>query len=277
VQAPPTRIDPEPSHEVHEMKPTRSSLAPRLPALALFSSLVLALSACGGGDLVGPLVINNQDVRFADVSAIATNLTLFKDSAAEPSASNVGYPFTSNYFDVDTTTSLWSVKTAADGVTIGSVTIAPAHGTRYTIVALSTSATTVGTTLIVDPYDTAPGSSISHLRLLNASFSATDVDLYMNALGTDITAASVTPVIAGTLFDSAGPASGSDSLNISPGTYQATVTLAGTKTILFRGQVLIGAAQDVLLFTVPSTTTAGAVALLGTVEGTAGASVVPSL
>ena len=96
----------------------------------------------------------------------------------------------------------------------------------------------------------------------------------MNAPGTDISAAGVTPFIAGTAARTSGPASGSDSLDIQGGTYQATVTAAGTKTVLFRGTVAFDANKDVLLIAVPDTS---GVRLLMKIEGAAGAVDVPAV
>ncbi|MES1264848.1 MAG: histidine kinase, partial [Variovorax sp.] len=72
-------------------------------------------------------------------------------------------------------------------------------------------------------------------------------------------------------------ASGSDAVDIPGGTYQVTVTTAGTKTILFKGQVSFTANNDVLLLTVPDTIVPGAIKTLVKIEGTAGANDVPPL
>jgi hypothetical protein len=239
---------------------------------------LLALAACGGDDDVADrLDVADPVVRFVDASAVAPNLTLFKGATAQSDATNVGYQFGSNYFDVDLGSAVWATKTADGVTTLGSATIDPQRGTRYTIVALSTSATAAGTALIVDPYNKPLGSSSTHLRLFNASYPFANVDVYMNAAGTDISAPTITPLIAGVVFDAAGPASGSDSVDIPGGTYQLSVTTSGTKTVLFKGQVSFGNNQDVLLLTVPSTTTPGAMSALVKIEGTAGAGPVTPL
>jgi hypothetical protein len=250
----------------------------KYPRLTLLACLpLLALAACGGDDTADRLDVSDPVVRFIDASATSPNLTLFKDTTAQSDATNVGYQFGSNYFDVDLGSSVWATKQTVAGTTIGSSTIDPQRGTRYTIVALSTSATAAGTALIVDPYNKPLGSSSTHLRLFNASYPFANVDDYMNAVGTDISAPTITPLIAGVVFDAAGPASGSDSVDIPGGTYQLSVTTSGTKTVLFKGQVAFGNNQDVLLLTVPSTTTPGAMSALVKVEGTAGAGPVTPL
>jgi hypothetical protein len=238
-----------------------------------------ALTACGGGDdLQDRLDVADPAVRFVDASAVSPNVTLFKSSTAQADATNVSYKFASNYFDIGTDSAPWSVQTTVGGVTLGSpITIDPQRGTKYTIVALDDSSTVSSTYLIVDPYNKPLGSSSTHLRIMNASFNAANIDLYMNSLGTDITAAGVTPLISGTAYKTSGPASGSDSVDIAASTYQVTVTTAGTKTILFKGQINFGTNQDILLLTVPDSTKSGGINVLQKVEGTAGANDVPTI
>ena len=117
---------------------------------------------------------------------------------------------------------------------------------------------------------------VTSLRVMNASFNASNIDLYMTAVGVDIAAASVTPLIAATAYKTSGPASGSDSFSIDGGTYQVAITAAGTKTVLFKGQLLVGANQDVLLLSVPDSLLPGAIKMLVKVEGSAGATELPA-
>jgi hypothetical protein len=232
---------------------------------------VLGLAACGGGDTEDRLDVADPVVRFVHASAIAPNLTLYRAAAAQPDATNVPYKFASNYFDVDLGNNDWLVKTAAGGVTIGTEPIDPQRGTRYTIVALPASSTDSSTYLIVDPYNKPLGSSSAHLRVMNASFNATNIDVYMTGVGADITLPTATPLIAGTAYKTSGPASGNDSVDIPGDTWQVTVTAAGTKTILFKGQLSFTANSDVLLLTVPDTAAPGSIKVLAKIEGTSGA------
>jgi len=152
--------------------------------------------------------------------------------------------------------------------------IDPQRGTKYTIVALPASATESSTYLIADPYNKALTSDSTRLRVVNASFNASSVDLYMNGVGTDI--AGVNPLIAATAYKTSGPASGSDSVDIPAGTWQLTITAAGTKTVLFKGQLSFGANKDILLLSVPAFVPAGDIKMLMKIEGTAGTAEVPA-
>lgn len=245
----------------------------RLCTLLLACIPVLWLASCGGGDTEDRLDVADPVVRFVHASAVAPNLTLYRGSVAQSDANNVAYKFASNYFDVDMGTSDWSAKTATGGVTIGSVSIAPERGTKYTIVALPASGTDSSLYLIVDPYNKSLTSDSTRLRVMNASFNAGTIDLYMNAPGASITGAS--PFIAATAYKTSGPASGSDSVDIAAGTYQVTITPAGSKTVLFQGQLTFTTNQDVLIVTVPDTVVPGDVKALVKYEGAAGLTDVP--
>lgn len=236
-----------------------------------------ALAACGGGDTEDRLDIADPKVRFVQVSAVAPNVTLYRAGTAQSDATNVAYRFASNYFDVGTGVADWSVKTAAGSTTLGSVSIDPQRGTRYTIVTFPASSSASSVSLIADPYNKPLTSDSTRLRVMNAAFNASNIDVYMNGIGTDISAAGVNPRIAATAYGNAGPVSGTDSVDLPAGTYQVTITAAGSKTALFRGQVSFGANQDLLLFAVPNAPVPTGIKALLKVEGTAGVSDVPTI
>lgn len=239
---------------------------------------IVGLTACGGGDdLEDRLDVADPAVRFVHAAPLAPNVTLFRNDVAQADATNVAYKFASNYFDVSTDSANWSVKTATGGVTVGTVPIDPGRGDKYTIVALPESSTSNSLYVIADPYNKPLTSESTRMRVMNASFNAANIDLYVNTPGTDIAPASVTPRIAATAYKTSGPASGSDSIDIPGGTYQLTVTTAGTKTVLFRGQLAFGNNQDVLLLTVPDASSPAAIKTLVKIEGTPGAVEVAAL
>jgi Domain of unknown function (DUF4397) len=244
----------------------------RLLHKLVLACIPLALVGCGGGDTEDRLDVADPAVRFVDVLQTTGPVTLYRGSAAQPDATNANFGFGSNYFDVDTSTADWSVRTSAGAAPLGTVTIDPQRGTKYTVVALGTSATATGAYLITDPYNKSLTSDSSRLRLMNASYNVGAVDLYMNAPGTDIAAAGVNALVAGTAANTSGPAPGQDAVDIPGGSYQLTVTAAGTKTILFRGQISFAANQDLLLLTVPAATSPTGLRVLVKSEGTQGTS-----
>jgi Domain of unknown function (DUF4397) len=205
---------------------------------------LVGLAACGGSDTADRLDVADPTVRFVHASPIAPNVTLYRGVDAESDAINVPYQFASNYFDVSMGISDWSVKTASGAVNVGTVSIDPVRGDKYTIVALPASSTDSSAYLITDPYNRSLNGDNAYVRVMNVSATA---------------------------YKTAGPASGGDSAAIQGGTYQVTVTQAGTKTVLFNGQLSIGNSKDVLLLTVPDTVLPGAIKVLVKTEGTAGA------
>lgn len=236
----------------------------------------LALAACGGSDTEDRLDVADPVVRFVHASPLAPSVTLFRDTAPQTDATNVSYKFASNYFDVSTSAALWSVKTAVGSVTVGEETINPSRGNKYTIVALPSSSTANSIYVIRDPYNKSLTSDKAKLRVMNASFNASNIDVYLNAVGTNIATAGVNPAIAATAYKTSGPASGNDSLDIDAGTYQFVVTTAATKTILFASTIVVEKNKDILLLTVPSTVAPGAIKTLVKIEGTAGSTELPA-
>ncbi len=235
---------------------------------------VVGLAACGGGDTADRLDLADPTVRFVHASPLAPNLTLFHGAVVQPDVIDKPYKFASNYFNVDMGASDWSVKTNTGAVTLGTVSIDPVRGNKYTIVALPASNTESSIYLIRDPYNKPLTSDSARLRIMNASFNASNIDLYMTAVGADIAATG--PTIGATAYKTSGPASGGDSIDIPGGTYQITITTAGTKTVLFKGQRTFGNNNDILLISVPDSLLPGAVKTLVKNEGETGATEVPA-
>lgn len=254
---------------------TRSKLR-----IALACVPLAFVAACGGGDdLADRLDLANPTVRFVHASPLAPNVTLYRNqgtsSVAQTQATDVGYKSATNYYDIDLSAADWVVKTSVGGVTVGSENIDPKRGNKYTIVALPASSTTNAQYVINDPYNKPLTSTSTHLRVMNAAFNAPSIDVYMTAVGADISAAA--PLIAATAYKTSGPKSGDDSQDIPGGTYQVRVTSAGTKTVLFSGQLTFGNNQDVLILTVPDATAAGGVSAIVKVEGTGAATSIPAI
>jgi hypothetical protein len=244
----------------------------RLPACIPLA----ALAARGGGDTEDRLDVADPAVRFSQASPTLPAATLYRGTQAQPDAANTSYGFASNDFDVDLGVSDWTVKTVAANTDVGTVSIDPQRGTKYTVAALATSATISGAYRIADPYNKPLTSNSTHLRMMNAAYNVGSVGVYTNAPGINIGAARINPLIAATGFNAAGPASGSDSVDIPAGTYQLTATLAGTKTVLSRGQLSFGNNQDLLLLTVPDTASIGAIKTLVKAAGSAGTAEAPA-
>lgn len=225
-----------------------------LQRLAIVLAPVLTLAACGGGDdFVDRVDLADPVVRFVHAAPSADALTLYRDFENAPDATNVPFMFASDYFDIRMDKARWSIKSVDGQTTFGSVDIEPGRGDKYSVVAVQQSASASSTSayLIRDPFNKPLVSSTAKLRLMHAAFNTGNVDVYMNTAGTDINLPGVDPLIAATAFNTAGPASGDDSVDIPGGTYQLTITPAGAKSILFRGLTTFDDNRDVLLVIVP--------------------------
>lgn len=240
--------------------------------LLLVCAPVVFIAACGGGnDLEDRLGVADPVARFVHASPLAPSVTLFRADVAHKDATGP-YLSASNYEYTSTAGADWSIKTTSGNVQVGDkINLDPQRGNKYTFVALPTA---TGNTLYVirDPYNKSLTSESTRVRVMNASFTAAKIDVYMTS-GTDADLSNASPFIGNIAYGAAGPASGSDSVDI-PGNnpttnawYQVRVFTAGTKTApLFSGRVSFGNNQDVLLLTVPETN--GGIKLLMKIEGT---------
>jgi hypothetical protein len=248
------------------------------PALKLLLACapMVFIAACGGGDdLEDRLDLADPVVRFVHASPLAPDVTLYRANVAHKDA-NGPYLTASNYEYTSTAAADWVIKTTSGNVQVGdTINVDPQRGNKYTFVALPTTASENNLYVIRDPYNKPLTSESTKLRVMNASFNSGTVDLYMTT-GTDadISPSSVSPLIPAVAYKTAGPASGSDSIDI-PGnnattnpSYQVRVYATGTKVNpLFSGRVTFGNNQDVLLVTVPDFANGG-IKLLKKVEGT---------
>ena len=236
----------------------------------------IGLAACGGGDTDDRLDLADPAVRFVHAAQLAPAVTLYRGESAQSDVTNVRYPFASNYFDVSTENSSWTLKNTATLAVLGTVALNPSRGNKYTFVAVPGAGAEASLVTYADPYNKSLSSDKSRVRVLNASPAAASIDVYLSAPGTDISAASVTPTISATAYKSVGPASGNDSVELSAGSYRTPVTLAGTKTVVMVGQLDLASNKDVLMITVPNTLSAGATKALVKIEGTAGLTELPA-
>jgi hypothetical protein len=225
----------------------------------------LLLAACGGSgddsfddraDLADP------KVRLVHAVPLAPNISLFRNDVAQASdVTNMPYKGASKYFDDSTDTARWDVRTATSpAATVGSVTFDARRGTKYTLVAVPDAGSLTEVVLIGDPYNKGLTSDKARVRMFNASFNATSLDVYITAPNADLAAAS--PTFSAVGFKQAQPGSGSDSIELNGGSYQLRLTAAGSKTVLFTATVDIANNADWLLTTVPASVAPGDVKVL---------------
>lgn len=229
--------------------------------LLLTLAPIALLAACGGGDdsLDDRLDIADPKVRFVHAIPLGPQVSLLRNDVVQSDANNVSYRYASRYFDVETGTATWSVRTTVGNIAVGSVPFDANRGNRYSLIALPGSAAS-DVILIDDPYNKGLTANNARVRIVNASFNAANVDVYVNPPGTDINA--VTPNFTTVGYRSASPASGNDSVDVAPATYQVRVTEAGTKNVIFNAPLVVNVNADMLLMTLPASVNPNAIKLL---------------
>jgi hypothetical protein len=222
------------------------------------------LAACGGGDdsLDDRLDLADPKLRLVHAIPLAPDVSLFRNDEPQASAvTDMPYKGASAYFDVSTNNATWDVRTATSpALPVGSVTFDPLRGTKYTLIALPDAGSVTEVELIADPYTKSVTSDSARVRMFNASFNASDVDVYLTAPGADI--AAVVPTLASVGYKQAEPASGLDSIEIDGGDYQLRLTTAGTKTVIFSAAVTLDDNADWLLASVPASVNSNDVKVL---------------
>ena len=236
--------------------------------LVLAGATLAGVASCGGGgDLLDRLDLAPPAVRLINASPLDPSATLHRDGRRlDDATTRASYKHESNYFDVrEENQADWEVRDEVAGRSIYFGTTDMERGNKYSFVVLQTSATTSGVLAINDPYNKNVGTEKTRMRVVNGAYNTANVDVYLNAPGTNITAAS--PFISGAVFKNSQPLSADDAKGIEQGDYQVRVTTSGTKTVLFAGTLSFGNNQDLLLIPVANETLVGRVKMLVVIEG----------
>lgn len=222
-----------------------------LNKLLLAAAPLLLVAACGGGDdsLDDRLDIADPKLRFVHAIPAGPNVDFLRNNTVLSGIQNVPYRYASNYFDVDSNGADFSVRTTVGNLPVGSINFNPDRGDKYTIVAVPGDATTPNILFIEDPYDKELTANNGRVRVVNASYNASNVDVYLTNPSVDI--ATVGPNFAGAGFRSAVPGSGANSVDFTAGSYVLRVTTAGTKNVLFSAPFTVTQNADLLLLTLP--------------------------
>jgi len=234
--------------------------------LLLAAAPVVLIAACGGGDdsLDDRLDIADPKVRFVHAIPAGPNVDLLRDGNPIGGVSNVPYKYASRYFDVDTAPATYAVRATGTNTTVGSVNFNPTRGNKFTVVAMpGQTATTSNILLIDDPYDKELTANNARVRVVNGSFNATNVDVYLTAPNVDI--ATVAPNFAGAAYGTAVPASSANSNDFTAGSYIIRVTTTGTKNVIFRAPINVQTNADLLFVTLPNSLLPNEVKILNVV------------
>lgn len=234
--------------------------------LLLAAAPVMLIAACGGGDdsLDDRLDIADPKVRFVHAIPAGPNVDLYRNTTIVGGVTNAAYRYASNYFVVDTAPADYIVRTTTGSVEVGRINLNPTRGNKHTLIAMPGDATTANLLHINDPYDKQLTANNARVRIVNASFNASNIDVYLTGPTVDI--ATAVPNFAAAGFRSAVPASTANSIDFTAGSYVMRVTTAGTKSVIFSAPINVLANADLLLLTLPQSLTVNDVKVLSVVS-----------
>ncbi|HET7525481.1 MAG TPA: DUF4397 domain-containing protein, partial [Burkholderiaceae bacterium] len=150
----------------------------------------------------------------------------------------------------------WEVKTdTTPAVSVGSATFDHHRGNKYTLIAVPNAGSLTELATIDDPFNKGLTTDNARVRVFNAAFNTTPIDVYLTPPSVDI--ATVSPSFSNVGFKAAVPGSGDDSANFEGAAYSLRITAAGSKAVLFKAQVTIDKNADWLLMPVPGSVTPG--------------------
>jgi len=210
------------------------------PTLALTLLATLAISACDDdSDVTAPAT--TAQLRVVHASPDAPNVDVLVDNSA--ALTNVAYKAASTYLQVPSGSRNLKVRATGTTTVVIDQTATLNQGSAYTVIATGRVASIAPLVLTDD--QTNPATGNVRVRLVHASPTAGNVDIYVTAPTADI--ATATPTLANVAFRVA-----SNYLEVPAGTYRVRVTPAGTKTIaidvnniaLTAGQVRTAVAVD---------------------------------
>jgi hypothetical protein len=177
--------------------------------LLLVTGLLLLTVGCGDD--------GKARLRIVHASPDAPNVDVLVDGNAV--ASNVAYQASSAYLDLSAKEHKIEVRPTGTQTSVINQNVTVADKKDYTALAIGRVANIE--LLVLEDDNTAPASGQIKLRLVHASPSAGNVDIYVTAPGDDINTAQ--PTLTNVAFKAA-----SDYLAVPAGSYQVRVTPTGT-------------------------------------------------
>lgn len=238
----------------------RTSRTLRLLTLVAASAALMA--ACGGSDddsFDDRADVADPKVRFVHAVPAGPNVTLQRNGANESGATDVAYKYGSPYYDVSTENYTFTLRTASGDVEVASTALNADRGNKYTLLALP-SDNGVELLTVRDPFNKSLTNEDARVRVVNGAVNAQAFDVYLTAVGADITALS--PSLADIGYKQVKPASGDDSVDVTPGAYQLRLTPTGSKTPFFSATVTAPENGDWLLVALPDELAENAVRML---------------
>jgi hypothetical protein len=187
---------------------------PRLFLPSLAAILIATLFTAGCGDS------SHAMLRVVHASPDAPNVDVLANG--HKVLSNVAYATASGYLKVDAGSEKIEVRATGTSTDAINASVSLAKNTDTTVLAAGLVVNIAPIVLTDD--NTAPASGQIKLRLVHASPGAGNVDIYVEAPGTDIT--TVGPTLSNVAFGTA-----SSYLAVPAGSYEVYITPTGTKLV----------------------------------------------
>lgn len=211
------------------------------PILALAMLAAVALTACSDDDNDVTAPGTTAQLRVVHASPDAPNVDVLVDNASV--LTNVAYKAASDYLPVPSGSRNLKVRAAGTTTVVIDQDATLTQRTYYTVLATGRVASIAPLVLTDD--QTSPASGNVRLRLVHASPTAGNVDIYVTEPTAEIDTA--TPTLTNVAFRAV-----SSYLEVPAGTYRVRITPAGTKTVaidvnnvtLAAGQVRTAVAVD---------------------------------
>jgi hypothetical protein len=192
---------------------------------AMITSLTLFTAGCGDD--------GRARLRVVHASPDAPNVDVLVDGKSV--LTNVAYKTASQYLSLSDGSRKVEVRATGSSQDVINATVSLSDKKDYTVLAVDLVANI--TALVLTDDNTPPAAGQIKLRLVHASPSAGNVDIYVEAPGTDIN--TVNPTLTNVAFKAA-----SDYLSVPAGSYEVFITPTGTKTVAIdSGSLAISAGQ----------------------------------
>ena len=209
------------------------------PTLALALLATFALAACDDDDPAAPAA--TAQLRVVHASPDAPNVDVLVDDAA--ALTDVPFKAASDYLDLPAGARNVKVRATGTSTVVIDQNATVTAGRTYTVLATGRLASIAP--LVLEDDLTNPAAGNVKLRLVHASPTAGNVDIYVTAPAADL--ATAAPTLSNVAFLAA-----SDYLEVPAGTYRVRITPVGTKTVaidvnnvaLAAGQIRTAVAVD---------------------------------
>lgn len=217
----------------------------------LAATAATALAGCGNDSDIAP----TSQLRAIHASADAPAVDIAVDGTTQ--LRNVTFTSASAFLTVPAKTTSIAVSPAGTSTAVLNASALLLPERRYSAVVIGSASTNAPTgqqlqALFVEDPGNAPASGNVKVRVVHGAPGVPAVDVYVTAPGVALPNAPTVPALA---YASVAPASGARALEVTGGSYQVRIAVAGdaTKAVVYdSGPISLAANADVLVTAVPA-------------------------